>query len=602
MKNKRLPRIESLSSRLLLAADVSPKDEPAIENAPTAIEQVDKASKVDKVAEATLQVRALGEMMDADESLIEESIKKVAEAIAAGDDVQKVTADTNLAILVDGMALPEEALRSGLTASQLLDFKATLAQIDNDDTKILHDPQTFIQIRKDGPAKGVDNIYKKSIGTQFGVPKSLWDQLTGKQMLDGVSLSEVLANNDEPAQSEKFWSDLEKVQNGTASKGEFLKDWSGGDYTDSPLDDFLGDDDTEDAASGTATENATQSDVADELDTVDDGWIDVDDDTDNLDGEWIDADFTPHGSVTHTPDGGFDLSGISEDGYDISEHFSPDGNGGFTGSEGGYSASLPPEGTYSVETSDDGETFVVVTTGNDDSGGDDDSGDANDDGDGDNDDDSGSADGDSGSSDEQSSDDESESDETPVPDQSEQPDHLLLWALMNAQSPAGQQVLSMIGAAIASAQNYGGTVDPIDEMNDVSDAILVWSMQNPANPVAQAYLKSIDQAIQSKDDAGGTENNPDRFEINVWHLAASKSNIDLIMSGGGRVDPADGDGNTAGLGGFFPVIGPGGGLFGWAQASEDGDDPSDDGFFGMNVDFVLTLNLINIDAFSSALK
>lgn len=537
----------------------------------------------DPKAVAVLEIEALGEMFGADEAVIQRAKDAIQNASVEGNAVRQTANDVTLLIVVDGMTLPKEAAKAGLSASELMKFADTLAKIEPDDREILTNPKTYIQILNEGPEKGVDNIYKKSLGTKFGVPKELWGGMTSERMLNGISLSELLSDG-QAATDRNYWDGLDNVQNGKGSKEDFLNQWSGGDYTNSPLDDFIGDDSVSDDG-----EQPIPDSPSGEIDENE--WIDADD-LQDIEGEWVDdpnADIPgAYGNVTHTPDGGFDISGYNENGDYFSEHFAPNGNGGFTGSNGGYSSQVPAEGTYGVSTGDDGATEIYVST---ESG--DDSADSGSDSDGTGDsgsDDDSSDDSDNGSSSDDSNDD-SEADETPVPNQSDAPGHLLLWALMNAHSPAGQQVLGMIRAAVASAQNYGGKIDPIDEGSRLSGTALRWSLMNPKNPAAQAYLEMISQVVGQADADGGTDNNPDQWLSNLSHLAGSTVNVDFILAGGGLIDPVDSDGSY--LWGWSPIRGPEGGT----EAESDDED----GSFAINVDFLFTTSFINFDAFEAAL-
>ncbi|KAA5542698.1 hypothetical protein FYK55_14300 [Roseiconus nitratireducens] len=587
------PRIEGLQARQMMAGDV------ALDFDSILVSKQETTQQEQKSAAAILEVRAFGEMTGASDKVVDHAVEQVTAAIESGKDVAKVTDDMNLAIVVDAMNMPKESLQSGLSANELLQFSGTLLTLDKSADTILSDPKTFVRIGQEGPKQGVENVYKRSIGNQFGVPKEVWSQFTSKQMLKGISVSELLSDDGSAAKDDKFWSDFAAVEAGKASKDDFLKEWSGGDYSDNVFDDFGTPDGTsQDTTPGdnSAPETDPGSDVPDDslgegLENGDDGWIDVQTD--------------PIVTVTHTSDGGFDLQGFDQDGNAISEHFSPDGNGGFSGDQGGYSQGVPPEGSYATTTSEDGETsfWVDTSSGDDDSdnGGDSGSGDdGSDDGDG-NDDDSSD---DSSADSDNSSNEESDTDETPVPDQTDTPDHLLLWALMNAQSPAGQQILEMIEAAVAYAQNFGGKVDPVDEQSAIATPLLIWSLTHPDNPIGQAYLDSIGQSLDQLDTAGGVDNHPDGFAANLWDLAFSSSNIDLIMAGGGLIDPIDDSsgGTKAGDDGIVPIIGTKGGLGGTLADDDEGAGDNDSGeSFLINVDVVFSLNLGMIDALASSI-
>ncbi len=143
--------------------------------------------------------------------------------------------------------------------------------------------------------------------------------------------------------------------------------------------------------------------------------------------------------------------------------------------------------------------------------------------------------------DEENSDADTEADSTPSPD-----DHSndrsagIAWAMQNPNNPLAQQILKDTAMAISEATGYCqlGCADAM------SDGGLLWAMLNPDNPVAQSILAAAAQSISSNSGSGQT-GGPDDNIANEGDLQSTDYDmmqIELLLAGGGVVDPVEGNG------------------------------------------------------------
>jgi len=117
----------------------------------------------------------------------------------------------------------------------------------------------------------------------------------------------------------------------------------------------------------------------------------------------------------------------------------------------------------------------------------------------------------------------------------------LAWAMQNPDNPLAQQILKDAATAIIENSAYC----QLGCSEAEAKGGLLWAMLNPGNPLAQNILANTAQAVADNSGSGqtgGVGDNP-AYESNEGVSEQDLMRIELIIAGGGVVDPPESSGS-----------------------------------------------------------
>ncbi len=130
---------------------------------------------------------------------------------------------------------------------------------------------------------------------------------------------------------------------------------------------------------------------------------------------------------------------------------------------------------------------------------------------------------------------------TPNPNESDDRSKGLAWAMQNPDNPLAQQILKDAATAIIENSAYC----QLGCSEAEAKGGLLWAMLNPGNPLAQSILANTAQAVadhSGSGQTGGVGDNP-AYESNEGVSDQDLMRIELIIAGGGVVDPPESSGS-----------------------------------------------------------
>ncbi len=138
-------------------------------------------------------------------------------------------------------------------------------------------------------------------------------------------------------------------------------------------------------------------------------------------------------------------------------------------------------------------------------------------------------------------DEETPGNSTPNPNESDDRSKGLAWAMQNPDNPLAQQILKDAATAIIENSAYC----QLGCSEAEAKGGLLWAMLNPDNPLAQSILADTAQAVADNSGSGqtgGVGDNP-AYESNEGVSEQDLMRIELIIAGGGVVDPPESSGS-----------------------------------------------------------
>ncbi len=142
---------------------------------------------------------------------------------------------------------------------------------------------------------------------------------------------------------------------------------------------------------------------------------------------------------------------------------------------------------------------------------------------------------------------------TPNPNDQGDRSEGLAWAMQNPNNPLARQILKDAATAIIENSAYC----QLGCSEAEAKGGLLWAMLNPGNPLAQNILANTAQAIAGNagsGQTGGVDDNP-AYESNEGVSEQDLMRIELIIAGGGVVDPPEASGSGSGSAPDSPLTG-----------------------------------------------